>query len=111
MGSVLSALDALSAAVDGAAARHAIHVANIANAAVPGYQRVPTEFNVMVSAESLQSEAASRVSDDSMGQSNVQVRVDQEMAMMAENAVRYQMLLGAFDYTLGLVRSAAREGR
>jgi hypothetical protein len=33
------------------------------------------------------------------------------MAHMAENAVRYQALLGAIERTLGTLRSAARDGR
>jgi flagellar basal body rod protein FlgB len=39
------------------------------------------------------------------------VKLDQEMAQMAENAVRYQALLGAIERTLGMLRTAARDGR
>ena len=39
------------------------------------------------------------------------VRLDTEMAQMAENAVRYQALLGAIERTLGTLRYAARDGR
>jgi flagellar basal body rod protein FlgB len=39
------------------------------------------------------------------------VRLDTEMAQMAENAVRYQALIGAIDRTLGTLRYAARDGR
>jgi flagellar basal body rod protein FlgB len=39
------------------------------------------------------------------------VRLDEEMAAMAQNAVRYQALLGAIEKTMGALRYAAREGR
>jgi flagellar basal body rod protein FlgB len=39
------------------------------------------------------------------------VRLDEEMALMARNALQYQLLLGAFDGQMGLLRLAIREGR
>ena len=39
------------------------------------------------------------------------VRLDQEMAQMAQNAVRFQQLIGAFERTTGLLRMAIHEGR
>jgi flagellar basal body rod protein FlgB len=43
--------------------------------------------------------------------SETRVRLDQEMAQMAENAVRYQALIGAIERTLSTLRYAARDGR
>jgi flagellar basal body rod protein FlgB len=39
------------------------------------------------------------------------VKLDEEMALMARNALQYQVLLGAVDGQMGLLRMAIREGR
>lgn len=43
--------------------------------------------------------------------SSESVRLDQEMAQMAQNSVRYQALITAFEKTIGLLRLAVRDGR
>jgi flagellar basal body rod protein FlgB len=39
------------------------------------------------------------------------VKLDEEMAAMAKNALQYQTLVGAYERMVGLMRLAIREGR
>jgi flagellar basal-body rod protein FlgB len=111
-------LDLLTKAVDVAALRQAVHAANVANADVEGYQRLEVRFapetEESVSAELIdaqQLEGAARQLPELAASVQGHVRLDEEMAQMAQNALRYQALLGAFERTVGLLRYAAREGR
>ena len=103
-------LDVLMHAADRTASRHSAHVANIANADVPGYQRIQAEFLTLLDPAHAMEVAKTGPEGTEIGDPG-QVRIDHEMALMAENAIRYQILLGAFDSTVGLMRSAVREGR
>jgi flagellar basal-body rod protein FlgB len=109
----------LSRALDVAALRQSVHATNVANVDTEGYRRL----EVIYSAELQRLNAGAPALDVNEALSWVQlepevvestqthVRLDQEMAQMAENAVRYQALLGAIDRTLGTLRYAARDGR
>jgi flagellar basal-body rod protein FlgB len=109
----------LSRALDAAALRQTVHATNIANVDTEGYRRMEVVFSAELqrlnaeapaldAQEALQwAEAGTEVVEST----EAHVRLDQEMAQMAENAVRYQALLGALERTLGLLRYAAREGR
>ena len=109
----------LSRALDTAALRQTVHATNIANVDTEGYRRL----EVISSAElqrlnaqgpALDAEQAlqwSQMEPEVVESTESKVRLDTEMAQMAENAVRYQALLGAIERTLGTLRSAAREGR
>ena len=106
----------LSRALDVAALRQAVHTSNIANANVEGFRRLAVSFDAQLqsiangSADAAQESAWSATpprvvaTDDS-------VRLDQEMALMAKDAVRYQALLGAFERTTGLLNLAIHEGK
>jgi flagellar basal-body rod protein FlgB len=103
----------LSRALDLVELRHSVLAANIANASTEGYQRMEVVAN----------EAAAPIAPDLEGgglelpvgqvvpSADATVRLDQEMAQMAQNAVRFQQLLGAFERTSGLLRMAIHEGR
>ena len=109
----------LSRALDAAALRQSVHATNVANVDTEGYHRL----EVIYSAEQQRLNAAGPVVDanEALGWAQVEpevvesadahVKLDQEMAQMAENAVRYQALLGAIERTLGMLRTAARDGR
>lgn len=100
----------LGRAIDTAALRQAVHVANIANADASGYHRLQVQMEA--SLQPVDAEPSSpltqarvvRAADDT-------VRLDQEMALMAKDAVHYQALLGAFERTIGTLKAAIREGR
>ena len=107
MFSIDPVLQQLSRAVDLSALRHSVHAANIANASAEGYSRV----------EVVVDRAANAAEQAELGEPRVvtvpgeAVRLDEEMAAMAQNAVRYQTLLGALEKSMSLLRSAARDGR
>ena len=111
----------LSRALDVASLRQAVHSANIANADVDGYRRLEVAADPALSAAasgvSAIDPAAAAADPESIAMPRVvvaadqSVKLDQEMALMAKDAVRYQALLGAVDRTLGLLRSAISEGK
>ena len=103
-------LQMLSKAVDVAALRHSVHVTNVANVNTEGYSR----FEVVVDSLSPDGAGADGVGGPEPRVVSVPgeaVRLDEEMAAMTQNAVRYQALLNAIEGTMSALRSAAREGR
>ncbi|HEV7610168.1 MAG TPA: flagellar basal body rod protein FlgB [Steroidobacteraceae bacterium] len=109
----------LSRALDAAALRQTVHATNVANVDTEGYRRMEVVFSAEV--ERLNAEGPALDANEALQWAQAEpevvesaeskVRLDQEMAQMAENAVRYQTLLGAIERTLGLLRYAAKEGR
>jgi flagellar basal-body rod protein FlgB len=103
----------LSRALDLVVLRHSVHASNIANASTEGYQRMEVVANDAASAITADSGAAGL--EIPVGQvvpsANATVRLDQEMAQMAQNAIRFQTLIGAFERTSGLLKLAIHEGR
>lgn len=109
----------LSRALDTAALRQTVHVTNVANADSEGYRRLevvsPAEI-ARLNAEGPALDANEALAwaaaePEVVESAESRVRLDQEMAQMSENAVRYQALLGAIERTLGMLRYAAKEGR
>lgn len=103
-------LQLLGRALDVGALRHSVHVANIANANTDGYSR----FDVVVDALPRETVTPGELAAPEARVISVPgeaVRLDQEMAAMAQNAVRYQTLLSAVEKSMDLLRYAAREGR
>lgn len=109
----------LSRALDAAALRQSVHATNIANVDAEGYRRLEVVYSAELQRlnaggpaldvnEALQWAQLEPVVVES---AESQVRLDTEMAQMAENAVRYQALLGAIERTLGTLRYAARDGK
>ena len=103
----------LSRALDLVELRHAVHASNIANASTDGYQRMEVVANDAASALAMESDPAGveLPVGEVVPSANATVRLDQEMAQMAQNAVRFQTLIGAFERTTGLLRLAIHEGR
>ena len=109
----------LSRALDAATLRQTVHAANIANKDTEGYRRLEVVFSAEIqrlNAEgpALDTNQALQWAEEEpviVESAESKVRLDQEMAQMAENSVRYQALLGAIERTLGTLRFAAREGR
>jgi len=108
-------------ALDAGTARHAVHAANIANASVEGYQPLRLEFEDQLAAarsallsrnDAVARRAVAqlepRVAPDASAEA---VQLDREVALMMENSVRYQALLGALGKHGALLRLAIREGR
>jgi flagellar basal-body rod protein FlgB len=107
----------LGRALDAAALRQAVHTTNIANADVDGYRRLEVVFQDELVRAAALTPGGTGAFEVSMTPVRVvpsadeMVRLDQEMAQMAQNAVRYQALVGAFEGATGLLRLAIREGR
>jgi flagellar basal-body rod protein FlgB len=109
----------LSRALDAAALRQTVHATNVANADTEDYRRLEVIYSAEL--QRLQAEGPALDVQEALQWAQAQpevvestettVRLDQEMAQMAENAVRYQALLGAIERTLGMLRTAARDGR
>jgi flagellar basal-body rod protein FlgB len=109
----------LSRALDAAALRQSVHATNVANVDTEGYRRLEVVYSAELqrlnaAAPALDSNEAlawAQAEPEVVESAETRVKLDQEMAQMAENAVRYQALLGAIERTLGLLRTAARDGR
>jgi flagellar basal-body rod protein FlgB len=113
------AVEMLAKAIDVCALRQAVHSANIANANVAGYRRMEVAFEEQL----LRAEIAGgrsifgQASETEMARpqliasANSTVKLDEEMALMARNALRYQTLLGAYERSLGMLKLAIHEGR
>jgi flagellar basal-body rod protein FlgB len=103
----------LSRALDLVELRHSVYASNIANAATDGYQRLEVLANE--AAASIGTETGSEATQLPAGtvvpSADATVRLDQEMAHMAQNALRFQTLVGAFERTTSLLRLAIHEGR
>ena len=103
----------LSRALDLVELRHAVHANNIANVSTEGYQRMEVIANGSVSAIAPDADAAGveLPVGEVVPSANSTVRLDQELAQMSQNAIKFQTLIGAFERTTGLLRLAIHEGR
>ncbi len=109
----------LSRALDAAALRQSVHATNVANVDTEGYRRLEVVFSAELQRLDAEGPALdvnealdwAQAEPEVVESAETHVRLDQEMAQMAENAVRYQALLGAIERTLGMLRTAARDGR
>jgi flagellar basal body rod protein FlgB len=98
----------LSRALDLVELRHSVYATNIANASTEGYRRMEVVAN---DAAVSTAELGGLPVGDVVPSANATVRLDQEMAQMSQNAIRFQQLIGAFERTTGLLRMAIHEGR
>ena len=112
-------LAVLSRALDAAALRQSVHATNVANVDTEGYRRLEVVYSAELQRLNAEGPALdvqealswAQAEPEVVESAESRVRLDQEMADMAENAVRYQALLGAIERTLGTLRSAARDGK
>jgi len=104
MGSLnASVVESISRELDVCAMKHEAYSANIANANVAGYERV--EVSSSANTAQLSAPAAQLL------HTHDAVKLDQEMAKLSSNAVRYEMLLTAYQQTAGILNLAIKEGR
>jgi flagellar basal body rod protein FlgB len=101
----------LSRALDVVELRHAVYASNIANASTDGYQRMEVVANDAALAVDPEAGGFALPVGEVVPSANATVRLDQEMAQMSQNAIRFQQLIGAFERTTGLLRMAIHEGR
>jgi flagellar basal-body rod protein FlgB len=109
----------LSRALDAAALRQTVHATNVANVNTEGYRRLEVVYSAELQRLNAEGPAIdvrealqwSQAEPEVVESAETTVKLDQEMAQMAENSVRYQALLGAIERTLGMLRTAARDGK
>jgi len=108
----------LARALDVSALRQSVHSANIANAAVPGFRRLEVRFDPLLERVALAAAQGNSGREISAATPNATVvstgslvKLDEEVAAMAHNALRYQTLLTALQKGSALMRMAVREGR
>lgn len=109
----------LARALDVCALRQAVYSANIANANVDGYRRLEVLFDPQAmnasTGEKLSTLNTLAVSnaplDHRIVATSQSVKLDEEMALMARNGLRYQTLLSAYERSASLVKTAVHEGR
>jgi flagellar basal-body rod protein FlgB len=107
----------LSRALDVASLRQAVHSANIANADVAGYNRLEVSFDSQLERmhELLQPRSDEEPLDlpepRVVPAADPAVHLDQEMVLMAKDALRYESLLGALGRTVSILELAIKEGR
>ena len=111
----------VSRALDAATLRHAALAANIANATTEGYRPLHVAFEEQLAAARHalldRDEATARRALDNLHPQIVeatveaQVRLDREVSLMMQNALRYQALVTSLSKNASLLRTAIREGR
>ena len=106
----------LARALDVSALRQSVYAANVANAGVEGYQRMDVHFDDSLQRAALEIDQSAsltpvRSADASVISTGTTVRLDEEMGLMAKNALQYQTLIGTYEGMVGLMRVAVREGR
>jgi flagellar basal-body rod protein FlgB len=110
-----STTEILARAIDVCALRQAVYSANIANANVDGYRRLEVSFDAQAllpdNVRSTSELSGSATHAEVVPAANSTVKLDEEMAAMARNALRYQALLGAYEQSNGLLKMAIHEGR
>ncbi len=112
-------MELLERAVEVSALKQSVYAANIANANVDGYRRMEVSFDrelervamQMANSQAGTVEAAFSTNAAQVVSTNDVVKLDEEMGLMAKNALTYQTLLGAYEKSLGLLRVAIKEGR
>jgi flagellar basal-body rod protein FlgB len=119
MFSVEPVWELLSRHLDACMLRQAVYSSNIANASVPGYQPLEVDFESQLRSASALLQAAPAEAGDLLQTIQPQivrapvasVELDQQLALMSQNALQYQQLLRAFERSIGLLRLAVLEGK
>ena len=105
-------MEILARAIDACALKQAVYSANIASANVDGYRRLEVLFD----AQAMRAEVAAggvrqTPLDAEVVDTGAAVKLDEEMAIMARNALRYQTLLEAYERSTSLMKLAVHEGK
>jgi flagellar basal-body rod protein FlgB len=113
-------LELISRGLDACTLRQAVYSANVANVNTPGYRPEEVRFDAELRAaaqavrgEPLDEQTAvlESVRPSVVPSAAPSVEVDQQLALMSENAVRYDTLLNAYEKSMGLLRLAILQGK
>jgi flagellar basal-body rod protein FlgB len=120
MFSIDPTLQLISRDLDACTLRQAVYSANLANVNTPGYRPLEVQFETQLraAAQAVDGEPPQEQMAvlDSVTPSIVpgpaaSVEPDQQLALMAENAVQYDTLLNAYEKSMSLLRLAILEGK
>jgi len=108
----------IARALDLSALRQSVYSSNIANAAVDGFHRMDVRFDreleriaLGVAQGTSGREVSAATPNATVVSTDSLVKLDEEVGLMARNALRYQTLLTAMQKGSALLRMAVREGR
>lgn len=109
----------LEHAIDASALRQSVYAANVANANVAGYGRLEVSFDSELARAGLDvpgnieqgAQQMAELQPTTVFPTGQAVKLDEEMAGMAQNALRYQILLNAYQRSIGSLELAINEGR
>lgn len=106
-------LPALSTALDAAVIRHQVIANNIANANTPGFrpQRVEFDLSLATQGDGAAQQLVARLEPQLGLGVDGAVRLDTEVAAMAQNGAHYQALLKALNRHLSVLASAVSDGK
>jgi len=107
-------VSAISRELDVCALRHELYSANIANVDVPGYERLDVAKSTDVGMRIALTDAGGTLDRNPPAQvisTHDSVTLDQEMAKLSKNALRYETLLTAYQQTSGILSLAIKDGR
>ena len=106
-------LPALSTAMDAALIRQQVIANNIANANTPGFQAQRVSFDVALDAAAADGSPELGVQLQPQVSLSVDgaVRLDSEVAAMAQNGAHYQTLMKALNRHLSVLASAVNDGK
>jgi flagellar basal-body rod protein FlgB len=104
--------EVLARALDVYALRQSVYSANIANASVDGYRRLEVKFDAdSILTGTVQSNSALATAQPQVISTSSAVKLDEEMANLARNALQYQTLLGFYERSMNLLSAAVHEGK
>jgi flagellar basal-body rod protein FlgB len=120
MFSIDPTLALISRGLDACSLRQAVYASNVANVNTPGYQPLEVQFESALrsAADSMsaipvaeQSGILDTIQPSVVPAATGSVELDQQVALMAQNAFRYETLVNAFERSMGLLRLAISEGK
>lgn len=120
MFSIDPTLELISRGLDACTLRQGVYAANVANADTPGYRPLEVQFesSLQAAAQELQGVPADEqgaildsVQPTVVPAAATTVELDQQLALMDENAIRYDTLVGAYERSMSLLRLAILEGK
>ena len=113
-------LELISRGLDACTLRQAVYSANVANVNTPGYRPQDVQFDAQLraAAQAVRGEPSDEqtavlesVRPTVVPAAAPSVEVDQQLALMAQNAIRYDTLLNAYEKSMGLLRLAILQGK
>lgn len=120
MFSIDPTLALISRDLDACTLRQAVYASNVANVNTPGYQPLEVSFEASLGAAAralngapidAQQDILGTLRPTVVPAAATTVELDQQVGLMAQNAIHYETLVNAFERSMGLLRLAILEGK